>query len=37
MRVMMIMKLNDDDNNYDNANDENNDQTIAIFQTMHFI
>ena len=33
--IIMIVIINDDDNNYDNANDENGDQT-TIFQIMHF-
>ena len=32
---MVIMMVNNDDNNQ-NANDDNGDQTITIFQTMHF-
>ena len=35
MIVMIIVMLNDDDNKYDNAKDENSDQT-TIFQTMQF-
>ena len=33
--VMITMMINNDDNNY-NVNDNNGDQTITIFQTMHF-
>ena len=36
MIIMIIMIKNDDDNNYDNANHNNGDQKITIFQTMHF-
>ena len=32
---MVIMMINNDDNN-EHANDGNGDQTITIFQTMHF-
>ena len=32
---MVIMMINNDDDNQ-NANDGNGDQTITIFQTMHF-
>ena len=32
---MVIMMINNDDNNQ-NANDDNADQTITSFQTMHF-
>ena len=33
--VMVIMMINNDDNNY-NVNDDNGDQTITVFETMHF-
>ena len=33
---MIKMIINDDNNNYDNAYDDNGDQTIAIFQIAHF-
>ena len=33
---MIKIIINDDDNNYDNANDNNGGQTITIFQIMHF-
>ena len=36
MKVMIKMIINDDDNNYDNANDDNGGQTITKFQIMHF-
>ena len=35
MIVMIIMMANNNDN-YLNANDDSDDQTITIFQTMHF-
>ena len=37
MTVMIKTIINDDDNNYDNANEDNGVQTISIFQIMHFI
>ena len=33
--MIIIMMINNDDNNK-NANDDNGDQTITIFQAMHF-
>ena len=33
---MIKMIINDHDNNYNDANDGNGDQTITIFQIMHF-
>ena len=33
---MIIMMINYVDNNFDNANDDNGDQTITMFLTMHF-
>ena len=34
--IVMIKKINGDDNNYDNANDDKVGQTITLFQIMHF-
>ena len=33
---MIIMMINYVDINFDNANDDNGDQTITMFLTMHF-
>ena len=32
----MIKMINDDDNNYDNANNDKGGQTITLFLIMHF-
>ena len=34
--IVMIKMINDDNNNYDNANGDKGGQAITLFQIMHF-